>query len=121
MTYKICYWDADAGEQRERDSTPDEDAQRERDIAAAAFVPVPIEVTSRQALQALYIRKRITEDMIQAQVDAIQDPDQRYLASVELRKSHVFERARPLVATIGSALAMSSAEMDDLFRFAATL
>jgi hypothetical protein len=33
--FKICYWDDAAQEQRERDSTPEEDAQHEADIAAA--------------------------------------------------------------------------------------
>jgi len=32
MTHKICYWDESLLEQRERDSTPEEDAQRELDI-----------------------------------------------------------------------------------------
>lgn len=27
MTDKICYWDSEAGEQRERDATPDEQAE----------------------------------------------------------------------------------------------
>lgn len=35
MKHTICYWDSDAQEQRERESTPEEDAQREIDIAAA--------------------------------------------------------------------------------------
>lgn len=29
MTYKICYWDTGAGEQRERDATPEEAAEIE--------------------------------------------------------------------------------------------
>jgi hypothetical protein len=36
MTYKICEWDSTIGAQVDRDSTPEEDAQREADIAAAA-------------------------------------------------------------------------------------
>lgn len=35
MTHKICEWDPIDKVQRERDSTPEEDAQREIDIAAA--------------------------------------------------------------------------------------
>ena len=32
MKRKVCYWDESLLEQRERDSTPEEDAQRELDI-----------------------------------------------------------------------------------------
>lgn len=35
MTYKICYWDTDAGEQRERDATPEEIAEVEARAAGA--------------------------------------------------------------------------------------
>lgn len=34
MTFKVCYWDDAAQEQRERDSTPDEDVQAASDLAA---------------------------------------------------------------------------------------
>lgn len=96
------------------------------DDSLATLLPVPAtivphEVTRRQGLQALYIRKRITEEMIQAQIDAIADLDQRYLASVDFRASQVFQRVNPLVSIIGAALAMTSGEMDDLFIFANTL
>jgi len=32
MTHKICFWDVEKSEQGERDSTPEEDAQRELDL-----------------------------------------------------------------------------------------
>lgn len=35
MTYKVCYWDKVAGEQRERDATPEEAAEIESRKAAA--------------------------------------------------------------------------------------
>lgn len=37
MTFKVCYWDNEAKEQRERDSTPEEDMQRAIDIASSAI------------------------------------------------------------------------------------
>lgn len=38
--YKICYWDAEAKEQQERDATPEEVAEIEARKAAAAVISV---------------------------------------------------------------------------------
>ncbi len=52
MTYRICYWDDEEGIQKERDSTPEEDAQRELDIQAAEN-SFPKVVTVLQGMLAL--------------------------------------------------------------------
>lgn len=54
MTYKICYWDEVAGEQRERDSTPEEDAQRDLDLVSAS-APPPIVAVPMLNLQLILI------------------------------------------------------------------
>lgn len=58
MTFKICYWDEVAGMQKERDSTPAEDAQRDAEITAANVRTVPLSIPKLNArlvlLQAGY-------------------------------------------------------------------
>ena len=48
MTFKVCYWDEVEGIQKERDSTPAEDAQREIDLSVK-----PTEAQYVAAVQAL--------------------------------------------------------------------
>jgi hypothetical protein len=88
-------------------------------VAPTDVVFVPREVTRRQALQALYIKHKLTEDMLDAKIiEVISDPDAQYLARLELKTSQSFERNRPLVIAIGAALNL---DLDLLFTFAATL
>ena len=54
MTYQICYWDEVAGEQRERDSTQEEDSQRDVDLAAAS-VRHPVAAVPMLNLQLILI------------------------------------------------------------------
>ena len=117
--HKICYWDDAAQEQRERDSTPEEDAQRDADIAAATVPVVPQSVTRRQARQALLLAGLL--DQVPAKLAAIPDATQRGMATIEWEDSLEFERHRPLVVSIGAALGLDSAQLDALFVTAAGL
>lgn len=119
MTFKVIYWDSEAQCQKERDSTPEEDAQREADIAAAALPVVPEEISRRQALQALAIRGLL--DQVQPLITAIEDPLQRQLAQIEFDTSQVFKRHRPLVVQLLPGLNLTPEQGDDLFIFAASL
>jgi HEAT repeat protein len=119
MTFQIAYWDDELQQQMTRDSTPEEDAQRDADIAAAAKVAVPEEITRRQALQALAIKGLL--DKVQPLIDAIADPLQRQLAQIEYDTSQVFKRHRPLVVQLLPGLGLSESDGDDLFIFAASL
>lgn len=116
MTYKICYWDPEAQEQRERDSTPEEDAQLAIDIAAAAVPVVPQKVTSRQAHAALIHRGY--DVLIDAYIAAISDPVRQKLVRNDYTRSQDFERNWPLTIEIGTALGI---DLDELFIFADTL
>lgn len=81
--------------------------------------PVPSEVTRRQGLQALFLRKQITEAMVEAKIkEVVTEPAAQYLALTEFRASQVFERDRPLVNSVGAAFGL---DLDDLFIFAKTL
>jgi hypothetical protein len=115
--YKICYWDAEAKEQRERDATPDEVA--EIDARKNAPPPVPQSVTRRQALQALLLAGKLS--LVQPAIDAIPDATQRGLMQIEWNDSQSFVRTRPSLIAMATAIGLDSAATDALFVTAATL
>lgn len=80
---------------------------------------VPTEVTRRQAKQALLINGLLAN--VKPAIDAIPDPTQRAMIQIEWDDSQVFERNRPALIALGSALGLGSAELDALFIQAATL
>ncbi len=84
-----------------------------------ALTPVPFSVTRRQARQALLINGLI--DNVEPLIAAIPDELQRRLAMIEWQDSQEFERNRPLLQLIGSALGLDSAGLDSLFIQAAAL
>lgn len=121
MTYKVCYWDAEAKEQKERDATPSEVADIEALKASALIPEVPKSVTRRQALQQLRI-EGFTEDQIIANINAMAIPQlNKDLALIEFKESQVFERDRPLVTQLGAMLGKDSAGVDVMFIAAAKL
>ena len=119
MTFKICFWDDEAGEQRERDSTPAEDAQRELDIAEGSHPVVPEFVDRRQGRQALILGGHF--DQVQGVIDQIEDPVDRALAQVWFDDSPLYERHHPMVAMFAAGLGMDEDDLDHLFIFAKTL
>jgi hypothetical protein len=80
---------------------------------------VPQSVTRRQARQALIMAGLF--DQVQPAIDAIVDAQQRALMQSEWDDSQMFERNRPALITMATALGLSSAQVDDLFRAAAAL
>lgn len=80
---------------------------------------VPAEVTRRQAKQALLLAGLLGS--VQGAIDAIPDATQRSLAQIEWDDSQVFERDRPLLITLATALGLTSEQLDALFITAATL
>lgn len=82
-------------------------------------VVVPVSVTARQAEQALILAGLI--DLVEPAIDAIPDPTQRAMVRSEWRRSQVFERNRPSLIALGSALGLNAAALDALFVKAATL
>lgn len=117
MTYKVCYWDEVTQSQKERDATPAEVAEIEARKTAPA--PVPETVTRRQARQALVLAGKY--DAVQVAIDAIPDATQRKLMQIEWDDSLEFERTRPSLIAIGTAIGLTPEGIDDLFRTAVTL
>jgi hypothetical protein len=91
----------------------------EANQAAARKASVPASVTRRQARQALLLAGLL--DDVPAALAAIPDPIQRALAQIEWEDSQVFERQRPLLVSLASALGLDEDALDDLFLQAAQL
>ena len=91
-------------------------------IAAEAEVQrlasIPASVTRRQAVRALILTGK--RNLVQPALDAIPNTLQRELMQAEWDESQEFERNRPSLIALGTAIGLSSSEIDDLFILAAT-
>ena len=94
-------------------------AAHDATLAAARMAAVPRTVTRRQARQALLLRGKLA--LVQPAIDAIPNAMQRGLMQIEWDDSLEFDRYRPSLIAIGTAIGYDSAELDDIFIFANTL
>lgn len=83
------------------------------DIEAKRKASVPVSVTRRQAKQALLLNGLLAS--VQPAIDAIPDAAQRAMIQIEWDDSQVFERNRPALIALGSALGLSDIQLDNLF------
>ena len=74
---------------------------------------VPDSVTRRQAKQALLLNGLLGN--VQPAIDAIPNATQRAMIQIEWDDSQVFERDRPALIALGTALGLSSSGLDALF------
>lgn len=90
-------------------------AQRFRYDAASAQIVrrVPDKVTARQAVQALISANKL--HLVQPAIDAIADPVQRAMVQAEWDKSQDFERSRPTLIALATAIGLDAAALDALF------
>lgn len=93
-----------------REATVEEIAEME---ARSVEVVVPKSVTRRQALQALMLNGYL--EMIPVLLNGIADPVEREMAKIEWNESLEFERSRPLVIRMATALSISTEALDHLF------
>lgn len=80
---------------------------------------VPQSVTRRQAKQALLLAGLLGN--VQTAIDAIPDSTQRAMAQLEWNESLTFERNRPILISLATAIGLDSNGLDQLFITAATL
>lgn len=87
----------------------------------AAVTPpaVPAKVTRRQARQALLLAGKL--QMVEPAINAIPDATQRAMIMIEWQDSLEFERNRPTLVALATAIGMTSADLDALFVQAAKL
>jgi len=83
-----------------------------------ANAPVPRKVTMRQARLALLQQGLLSQ--IDTVIDSLPEPD-KSAARVEWDHSSAVDRAKPFVVMLAPALGLSDTQLDDLFRYAATL
>ena len=88
-------------------------------VDAHAGNPIPVEVTPRQIRQAL-ILSGITMQQIEDALNTLSEPT-KSLALSEWEYSNMFDRTRPLVASVGAMLGWTSQQLDDLWIYAGTL
>ena len=86
--------------------------------AAASAPTVPQEVTMRQARLALLGAGLLPS--VEAAIDALAEP-KKSAARIEWNHSQSVQRSRGLVVELGTALGLSSAQIDALFVAAAAL
>lgn len=91
----------------------EKDAAIADDIEAKRKASVPVSVTRRQAKQALLLNGLLAN--VQSAIDAIPDVTQRAMIQIEWDDSQVFERDRPALIALGSALGLSDTQLDNLF------
>lgn len=116
MTYKVCYWDAEAREQRERDATTEEIAEIEDRKASALIPTVPQSVTRFQGLAALDHYGVL--ETVEAIIDS---PDTPKLMKLAFNNALTFERDSASVASISSALGLTPEMIDTWFIYASTV
>ena len=91
----------------------EKDAAIAADIEAKRKASVPASVTRRQAKQALLLNGLLAN--VQPAIDAIPDTTQRAMIQIEWDDSQVFERDRPALIALGSALGLTDIQLDNLF------
>jgi hypothetical protein len=84
-------------------------------------LPVPAKVSRRQLLLALLSAHNITRAQIRTALEAIPDAAQREGALIQFDEASEFERAHALVAQLAAGFGLTSAQVDQVFRVAATL
>lgn len=93
-------------------------SQARKDQHDAALVVVPREVTMRQARQALILAG--LDEAVEAALAAMPGTPGK-LARAEWERSQTVQRNRPLVLQMGTALGLTSAQLDQLFITASQL
>lgn len=80
----------------------------------AAIAPrVPSSVTMRQAHRALHNAGIL--NLVDAAIDSIEDEDEKAAAFIDWNKSNEVHRNWPSIVSIGSALGLTSEQIDTLF------
>lgn len=103
-------------------------------VAAQAKAAVPASISDRQFAQALakegtitqpealdFVRSGTLPKALQDVVDAMTDKDEAFDAEMMLSGATTFERAHPMVETLGKALGKSDADLDALWTAAGAL
>lgn len=112
---KVCYWDEVEGAQKERDMTPEEEAQRLADIAAAE-AEYPKEVTALQGLLA------VDQAGLSAAYDSwANNPSRTFAEKAFINKAQTWRYDDAVLSAGCAALGITEEQKKQLFRLASTL
>ena len=81
--------------------------------------PIPTSCTPAQGLIALYALKQLSEQDILDAIAQITDPVQRYTATIGYQRATTWDRGSATMATMAQLLALTEADLNDLFAYAA--
>ena len=87
---------------------------------AAQSGDVPDQVPKHKLLKAVHRLHGLTDTQIGAELANLGTADQQYEARIDLQQAPYVRRYSPLVAWLGERLEKSSAQLDDLIRYADT-
>ena len=85
--------------------------------AHEAFAPSFAPLTSRQLRLGL-VTNGFALEQVEAAIAAIEDPQQRAVASIEWEYASQFERDHPLIAQVGAALELTEEQVDAMWTVA---
>lgn len=82
-------------------------------------VPEPMPTLTPRQLSLMLMQIGMSDDMVTAQIETIEDEYDRNVALVEWRKATSYKRDHPLVASLAVVFGFSDTEMDTMWRYAA--
>lgn len=82
---------------------------------------IPESCTPAQGLVALYVLRGMTEDDLNATIDAIPDSALRYMTSIGFARATEWRRSSPSILLMGELLNLSATDLDALFTHAVTV
>ena len=97
--------------------TPEEESAFEASRAPGP-TPIPQEVTMRQARLALHNAGLLAS--VEASINALLEP-KKSMVRIEWEHSQTVQRSRGIVVELGTAMGLTSAQIDALFTAAAAL
>jgi hypothetical protein len=116
----LNYEGAKIGELELPDDTSEEVWAAKLAVYAQPLAVAPIaDVTPRQIRQAMVL-SGVTMEQIDAAIASLPEPI-KSLAHIEWEYSTLFIRSNPLVSQVGQMLGWNSAQLDGLWKLAATL
>ena len=89
--------------------------------APAPPAEVPFQDLTRRQLLLALLSIEITEEMVDAQIDLIADPDERAYSRIEWKAASTFRRHHPLVDMMALSFSLPVEQVDDLWRWAYSL
>jgi hypothetical protein len=80
--------------------------------------PKPVSCTPAQGLIALYSQKQLTEQDILDAIVQVEDPVERYTATIGYQRATTWERSSATMTVMAELLGLTDEDLDELFAYA---